>query len=40
MFCFVMGYVIAIMGEKGKLLYDMFEAINVAFIKIIGYVMM
>ena len=40
MFCFVMGYVITIMGEQGKLLYDLFEAINFAFIKIIGFVMM
>jgi Na+/H+-dicarboxylate symporter len=39
-FCFVFGAVIAQMGRSGKILYDFFESLNQATIKIIKLVML
>lgn len=41
MFCLILGYTISKMDKQhGKILLDLFEAINEASIKIIGFVMM
>jgi solute carrier family 1 (neuronal/epithelial high affinity glutamate transporter), member 1 len=38
-FCFLFGAVLCTMGESGRVLYDFFEALNVASLKIIGIIM-
>lgn len=40
MFCLVFGLTISRMGNNGRLLFDLCEALNEALIQIIGYVMM
>ncbi len=40
MFCLTFGIVLSRLGSKGKFLIEFFEAINEAFVKLIGIVMM
>ncbi len=40
MFCLTFGFIISKMGHSGKVLIELFEAINEAFSKMIALVMM